>query len=131
MQTNLVLPSSFVSVGTTTRNFFVDRSAPRGVRVAYQVVAENATGAMSPRSNVQVVPDPRPAATFGQLERALGGSAQAVAAAAGAESRPGDRSGELRILARLVRARHVDPDVSELAYRLERRIRYAGIAGGP
>ena len=128
-QTNLVVPGSFVPVGTTTQTYFVDRTAPRGVRVAYQVVAENAVGT-SVRSNLQVVPDPRPPATLGQLEQALGGSVSAVVTAARTTFQSGDRTAELRMLASLLRRRTLDPDVWALADRLRRRIEYAGVAGG-
>jgi len=128
---NLLIPGSFTPVGSTRRAFFVDHSAPRGVRMQYQVVAIGLSGTSSAPSNLQVVPDPRPPATFGQLEQAMRGSASPVATTAVAGWLPGDRTAELSALARLLRNPRLDPGVRELAERLQRRIMYGGVAGGP
>jgi hypothetical protein len=113
---------SFATVGTTTGSAFVDATARAGTRYAYRVVAE-AAGA-SAASNVQIVPDPRPPATWAQLE-AAGVPRRTVAAVA-----RGHRSARRHALARLARAA-ADDDVRQLALRLERRLRYATLAGGP
>ena len=49
---------------------------------AYEVVAKNGDGRASNPSNLEVVPDPRPAATFGAIQQALG-EPTAVAAGVG------------------------------------------------
>jgi hypothetical protein len=63
-----------VVLGTTSRTSFVDRTRKPGRRYEYQVFAE-AGGRWVP-SNVQIVPDPRPAATLEQLRHAAGGPAR-------------------------------------------------------
>jgi hypothetical protein len=117
----------FESLGTTSRAFFVDRTRRPGARYAYQVVAENPGGSVSKPSNVQVVPDPRPPATFAELERA-GVRPRAIASLAGGRRR-GDE-GALARLARLARAARNDR-IRQVAYRLERRLSYQHLAGGP
>jgi hypothetical protein len=114
----------FTRVGTTIRPVFVDRTREPGVRAAYRVVAETPSGRFSAPSNVQVVPDPRPAATFRQLQRAAAGSL-AVARIAHAQ-----RRGDRRSLAYLTRLAHTaqNVDVRQLAFRLERRLRYGNLA---
>jgi hypothetical protein len=114
----------FTTLGTTTRRFFVDRTAQPGTRYAYQVVAEDAVGRRSAASNVQIVPDPRPTATWRQLGDA-GVPARALAAIARQ-----DRTAARRSLARLMRTAE-DDRIRQLALRLERRLRYDGLAGGP
>jgi hypothetical protein len=116
----------FTPLGTTRRPVFVDRTRKPGVGVAYRVVAETRAGRSSAPSNVQVVPDPRPPATFGQLERAAAGSL-AIARIAQAHRR-GDHW-SLASLARLARTARND-QVRQLAYRLERRLRYENLAAG-
>ena len=113
----------FDTLGTTTHLYFVDRTAQPGVRYDYRVVAEAGPGATSAPSNLQQVPDPRPPATFAQLEQASHGSA-VVAAMAQAR---GGKNGVLARLARLARTAG-DDQVRELAYRLERRLRYENVA---
>jgi hypothetical protein len=117
------------TIGTTTAPVFVDRTAQPGQRYAYQVVAERSSGARSAASNLQVVPDPRPAVTAAQVLRAAGAapgvSARAVAASAG-DART--RAETLRGLARLRRTTAPGSDARELVQRLERRVRYAGLA---
>ena len=117
----------FTALGTTNRPYFVDRTRQPGTRYAYQVVAETSRGGASRPSNVQVVPDPRPPATFRQLEDA-GLPSNAVAAIAQAHRRRGGPS--LARLARLARTAK-DDRLRQLAYRLERRLRYQNLAGGP
>jgi hypothetical protein len=130
VQTTLTIPSLFTPIGTTAKHYFVDRTAPRHTKVQYVVVAKNAAGASSRGSNVQLVPDPVPRATFAQLVRALSGSSKAVATAANDTWRAGDRRAGLTMLARLLRNPDLDPDAAQLAYRLERQLQYAGVAGG-
>jgi hypothetical protein len=93
----------------------------------YQVVAETASGAKSIGSNIQVVPDPRPPATFGQLDAALPArKAKIVTDVAKLDSCP-------RTLAELGRLARADPNSNAglLAYRLQRRLEYRNVAGGP
>jgi hypothetical protein len=122
---DLPVTKGFTTIGTTRERFFVDRTARGGARYAYQVVAEAPSGARSAPSNVQVVPDPRPAP-----ELAAAG-AEGVAATT---RRVGDdaaaRRATLRRLARLRRAAPPGSDRRLLLERLERRVRYAGIAEG-
>lgn len=114
----------FTVLGTTSRPVFVDRTRTPGVSYAYRVVAETRSGRSSAPSNLQVVPDPRPPATFGQLEHATAGS-PVVASIARAHRRGNGRS--LDRLARLARMAR-DDRVRQLAYRLERRLRYEDLA---
>jgi hypothetical protein len=114
---------SFQSVGTTTSTFFVDRTRTPGVRYLYRVVAETASGEPSALSNLQQVPDPRPPATFAELERAAHGSTLI----AGIAQAHGDRARVLSRLAQLARTTD-DDQVRELAYRLARRLKYANVA---
>jgi hypothetical protein len=121
------LRKPFTTLGTTSRPYFVDRTRQRGRRYVYQVVAEAAEAGASAPSNTQVVPDPRPPATFGQLQ----GAAQeprAVAAISRVYSR--GRDGFVARLARLARTAR-DDRIRQLALRLERRLRYHDLAGGP
>lgn len=130
-QTMLPIPSAWTPVGTTTNSYFVDPNAPKGVHVLYQVAAQGVRGALSARSNVQVVPDPRPPATFGRLAQDVGPTQAVFTADARRRMRRGGRRAELAIVKQLLRGRHLGPDAQELAYRLERRLQYAGVAGGP
>ena len=120
----LPLRGPFTTIGHTTGQAFVDATRTLGARYAYQVVAERPGGRASLPSNVQVVPDPRPAATWEQLARLA--PASRVAAASVRRGGPGGR----RALARLARTA-VDERVRRLAVRLERRLRYRDAAGGP
>ena len=121
------LRKPFTTLGTTSRPYFVDRTRHPGTRYAYQVVAEAAEVGTSMPSNPQIVPDPRPPATFGQLREAMQepGAVSAIARA--------HRRGVRDSLAGLVRlARSAKDDrVRQLALRLERRLRYQDLAGGP
>ena len=119
----LPLRGPFTTIGHTTGQAFVDTTRALGARYAYQVVAERPGGRASLPSNVQVVPDPRPAATWEQLARLAPASRVAAASVRGG---PGGR----RALARLARTA-VDERVRRLAVRLERRLRYRDAAGGP
>jgi hypothetical protein len=128
---DLPVMTDFSSLGITSAPVFVDRTARRGERYAYQVVAETASGARSAASNVQVVPDPRPPATLERVHRELGGSALSARATMAAVARNQDaRTATLRALARLRRGARRGSDVRFLIERLQRRVRYAGIAGG-
>jgi hypothetical protein len=117
-------------IGTTRRSFFVDRTARPGLKYLYQVVAKTPSGAVSPSSNVQVVPDPRPPVTFRMLEQQLRGAGVARAGVARTKWRHRDRRGTLAALAHLQRALREDDDRRQTIDRLARQIRYAGVAGG-
>jgi hypothetical protein len=119
----LPLREPFATVGRTTGRWFVDTTRRPGTRYAYQVVAEGPGRDASPPSNLQVVPDPRPPATWAQLARL---APRARAAAAIARS---DRAAGRHALARLARSAG-DDRVRRLALRLERRLRYRDAAGG-
>jgi hypothetical protein len=124
--TQIQVLGRFAVIGTTRNAFFVDRTRRTGVRYVYRVVAATRSGSTSAPSNLQVVPDPRPPATLGQLERAAHGSSAAAAIA--------EVHGHLgRLLARLAHVARTagDDQVRELAYRLERRLRYANVAARP
>jgi hypothetical protein len=114
-------------VGTTVNTYFVDRTRRPGVKYTYQVVAESTSGAQSLGSNVQFVPDPRPAATFGQLLGLLGKSGSVMARAASGHASCRQTLAQLGALAHTTN----HPDVQLLAYRLERRLEYRNVAGGP
>ncbi|MGZ4232701.1 MAG: hypothetical protein ACXVVQ_14895 [Solirubrobacteraceae bacterium] len=116
----------FQTLGTTTSTFLVDRTRAPSVRYLYRVLAETASDAVSAPSNLQQVPDPRPPATFAELERAAHGSTMAAAIA----QVHGDRAGVLARLAQLARTAGED-QVRELAYRLARRLMYANVAASP
>jgi hypothetical protein len=118
------LRTQFATLGTTTLPYFVDRTRQLGTRYAYQVVAETPSGGVSVPSNVQIVPDPRPPATLRRL-RAAGLTSRAVARMAASHGGARGRS-----LARLARTAP-DDRVRQLALRLERRLRYERVAGGP
>jgi hypothetical protein len=112
----------FTAIGTTRKAFFVDRTAQAGTRYAYQVVAVAASGAASAASNMQVVPDPRPPATFA----AAGVPATESMSQLGHDAAA--RRATLRRLARLRRASRPGSNRWLLLERVERRVRYAGIA---
>jgi hypothetical protein len=136
------IPGAFEPVATTSSSHYVARLA--GHRV-YEVVAKNAEGKASGPSNVQIAPAPEPPPTFSALRPLLGRWSMATAARGGSGSRPerllgaaqaawsrGDRSIALRDVQRLqAAARGQDEQVSGLALRLERRLQYANVAGGP
>jgi hypothetical protein len=142
-QVQINLPGNFLPTGTTTSTYFVDRS--RGHH-AYEVVAKTATGEFSTPSNVEVVPDPRPAATFGAIRQALG-EPSAVAAGVGSPAPPsarqvkllnaaesawraGHRATALADLKRLQAAAGYNTDLALTASRLARNLQYANVAGG-
>jgi hypothetical protein len=116
--------TGFVPIGTTGERFFVDRTARPGGRYAYQVVAEAPSGAQSAPSNMQVVPDPRPTPSL----------AAGVRGTAATMSRlghdPATRRATLRRIARLRRGAPPGSDRRLFLERLERRVRFAGIAEG-
>jgi hypothetical protein len=115
----------FATVGTTRARHFVDRTARPGGRYAYQVVAEAPSGARSAPSNMQVVPDPRPAPTL-----AAAGAHGVTATMSRLSRDAAARRRALRRIARLRRAARPGSDRCLLLERLERRVRYAGIAEG-
>jgi hypothetical protein len=120
---DLPVPDGFATVGTTRERFFVDRTAKRGARYGYQVVAEAPSGARSAPSNVQVVPDPRPAPALGAA------GVRDAATTMSRVARDDDaRRATLHRLARLRRAALPGSDRRLLLERLQRRVRYAGIA---
>jgi hypothetical protein len=128
---DLPVMSKLTPIGTTRASFFVDRTARRGERYAYQVAAVSRSGARLTPSNLQVVPDPRPAPTLEQASRELGSSAlRGVASPATIARSSAARAATLRTLAGLRRAARPGSDARDLLERLERRIRYAGVAGG-
>jgi hypothetical protein len=115
-------------LGTTTRPYFVDRTRRPGTRYEYQVFAEANGRERDVPSNVQVVPDPRPPATFDQLEDATSGLR-----ASAASIRPRHGARRAPTVARLLRLARTSGDdrVRQLAYRLARRVTYEDVAGGP
>ena len=128
---NLPVMSELRPIGTTRASYFVDRTARRGERYAYQVVAVSRSDAPAAPSNLQVVPDPRPAPTLEQASRELGRPAlRAIAGLATIARRPAARAATLRTVAGLRRAAPPGSDAHELLERLERRVRYAGVADG-
>jgi len=132
-QFDLPLPDDFVPVGTTGSDFYVDRTAKRGQRYAYRVLAEGPSGYQSPPSNTQMAPEPWPRPSFQQVLQAIGSTDVArdrLATAFAADSAQNDRRATLRVLARMQRAVGPDSDPGVLIERLERQLRYAGLAGG-
>jgi hypothetical protein len=121
----LAVRKGFTLAGTTSKRFFVDRTARPGERYAYQVVAEAPSGARSAPSNVQVVPDPRPAPDLA----AAGASGTAATMSRVAEDAAARRA-TLHRIARLRRMAAPGSDRRLQLERLERRVRYAGIAEG-
>lgn len=132
-QDEIPVPQAFVPVGTTTSTYFVDRHASPGRRYLYQVIALGAAGRRSAASAVQSAPDPRPTPTFQQVVSALPPKLTSFGSImpAYATSRVHhDRAGMLRVLTRLLRSVGATSDTGILIQRLERRIEYAGLAGG-
>ena len=121
---DLPVTKGFETIGTTGERFFVDRTARGGARYAYQVVAEAPSGARSAPSNVQVVPDPRPAPGFAAA------GVRGTAAMGRVANNAATRRATLRRVTRVRRAARAGSDRRLLLERLERRVRYAGIAGG-
>jgi hypothetical protein len=130
------MPGGFEPVAATEGSYVV---RPPGNYV-YSVVGVNSAGMRSAPSNVQVVPEPEPAATFGSLEQAaVPGSAKSARAAvrsplerqlqaAKAAYARGDRRGALALLHRL-RASSAgrEEEWAMLAERLERVIEYSSV----
>ena len=121
---DLPVTKGFETIGTTGERFFVDRTARGGERYAYQVVAEAPSGARSAPSNVQVVPDPRPAPGFAAA------GVRGAAAMGRVANNAATRRATLRRVTRVRRAARSGSDRRLLLARLERRVRYAGIAEG-
>jgi hypothetical protein len=67
----LWVAGQYTSIGTTTKRYFVDRTAKRGARYNYEVVAEGPGGQVSGPSNMATVPAPTTKATFGALNTAI------------------------------------------------------------
>jgi hypothetical protein len=131
-QVNLPVLQAFMPIGTARSTVYVDRTARPGQRYAYRVVALGASGHRSQPSAVQTAPDPRPPPTFKQLARHIEKTTAAGMLATDAWThvvRHGRRV-KLRRLARLRHSIRRDTDAADLVERLERRIRYAGLAGG-
>jgi hypothetical protein len=138
------LPGEFESIATTSDPYFVAHSSAHRV---YEVVAETASGEQSDPSNIQIVPTPEPAATFGSVQAAIGSSAAGNAMTARAASASsaqrlldaarsawarGQRPAALRDVQRLQSLAGAQPDqLSALAARLERRLLYGEAAGEP
>ncbi len=122
----LPIAGAYQPIGSTLNTFFVDRNARRGTQYSYQIVAVGASGPQSLGSNVQVVPDPRPAASFAALARLLPSSVSSLAHAARSQGCTGSLA-QLRSLARSA----ATSEARELAARLERRLEYRALAGGP
>ena len=102
-------------------------AATRGAAVG---LLAGPAGASAP-SSVQA-PDTRPAPTFAQLIRDMG---RRTAAGRGARiamvrNSRSDRRAALLTLARLRRSLSPGHDAADLIERLQRRIRFAGVAGG-
>jgi hypothetical protein len=131
-EVDLPVLAPFTPVGTARSSFYVDRTARPGRRYAYRVVAVGASGFRSPLSAVQTAPDPRLAPTLEQVIRELGLATAAgrLATEARAELAGQSRRAQLRTLARLQRSVGPDTDAGDLIERLQRRIRYSGLAGG-
>jgi hypothetical protein len=131
-EVDLPVLQGFTPLATTRGNVYVDRNATQGTRYAYRVVAVGASGQQSPPSTMQMAPDPRPAATFKQVRHEVGGATPAarLVSAAVARNRRGDRAAALRMLARARRSLGADSDPGDLIARLERHIRFAGLAPG-
>jgi hypothetical protein len=138
---NVAVPGQFEPIGTTSSAYFVAHSSAHRV---YEVIAENAAGEKSEPSNVQTMPTPEPAATFGSVRGVLGSSAlgrasiaragspspaQRLLDAAQAAAAKGDRAQALRYLHRLRASSDGNGDLSALTLRLERALRYASVVG--
>jgi hypothetical protein len=125
-QIEVPMPERWQRIGATTRAYFVDRTRVPGARYNYKVVARGPSG-VAATSNVQTVPDPRPAATFQALRRALPAAQAAAAVDARTLWHRRDRAAALARVERLSRAAPSD-EARETARRLARRLRYAGVA---
>jgi hypothetical protein len=129
---DLPVLAQFTPIGTARNTFYVDRTARPGRRYAYRVVAVGASGYRSPPSALHTAPDPRPAPTLEQVIRELGlaSAAGRLVTEARAELAGQGRRAQLRTLAQLQRSVGPDTDAGDLIERLQRRIRYSGLAGG-
>jgi hypothetical protein len=129
-QVNLPVLQPFTPLGTARSTVYVDRTARPGRRYAYRVVAVGASGHRSPPSAMQTAPDPRPAPRFRQLARQIEKTMATSTLATEAQVGWQGRRAKLRTLARLRRSIRPDTEAADLVERLQRRIRYAGLAGG-
>jgi hypothetical protein len=141
---SLSLPGEFEPVGTTSSAFFLAHTSAHRI---YEVVAMNARGDRSEPSNIQIVPTPEPAATFGSLQGVLGSSVIGSSSSARAASvsgpralldeaqaawAQGERQTALLDVQRLqAGAGTQHTELAALAARLERRLLYASAAGEP
>lgn len=128
-QIDVPVPGQAQVIGSTTGSFFVDRTATPGGSYTYGVVAHG-PGGQKGASNFQAMPDPRPAATFARLRRAL---PSARAASVEDERTLSGGHGRAAALTRVQRlARSAPNDTArDIARRLARRLQYADVAGGP
>jgi hypothetical protein len=139
----LSLPGEFEAVGTTSDSYFVADSDAHRV---YEVVAENAVGDLSDSSNIQIVPTPEPAPTFGSVRGAIGSpgplsgkaglasvsAAQRLLDSAQAAWGRGARSAALLDLRQLESLQGTEHgELSALATRLERELEYEEATGAP
>jgi hypothetical protein len=86
----VLVAGKYVAIGTTTKTSFVDRTAKRGARYDYEVVAVGAAGETSQPSNVAAVPSQLPKATFTRLNSTIrqlrGGNQKLLGLAAAART---------------------------------------------
>jgi hypothetical protein len=122
--TQIPVQLGFRAIATTRSAYYVDRTRRPGVRYAYRVVPQSGADGLAGGggSNVQVVPDPRPPATWRALQQALGSTAL--------RSSTGGAAPTAVTVARIARSAPSD-DARDLAERLLRRMAYANVAGGP
>ena len=145
VQVTLSLPGGFTPVATTNKSYFVDSS--RHGRYLYEVRAINAAGTASGPSNLAAVPDSRGPATFAALQQTLAAPI-ASAARLGSGAGSGSRLQRLLNAARTAweRGDHVaaqadvralagtagqNDQLAALVPRVERRLQYADLVGGP
>jgi hypothetical protein len=102
------IAGAYATIGTTTKDYFVDRDAKAGARYTYEVVAVGASGQASQPSNLASVPSQMPDVSFGRLGAAIRRlpagdkvSLLRLAGAAGESWQHADRTDSLRLLARL------------------------------
>lgn len=65
------VPGSFVEIGTTTKPSFKDHNLKAKQTYAYYVRAKNREGKLSPPSNIKMIPDLGPPATFEAVRKEL------------------------------------------------------------
>jgi hypothetical protein len=147
IRASIPVAGRYRAIGTATKPMFVDRAARRGGRYAYRVVAMRRSGRPAPASNTVLVPSERPVVTFADADGALkrlsparGPALRRVLATARRRWTRGDRRGAVRRLEQIIRRgapvqasatdRVAAEDARDIALRLARRLRYAGVAGG-